>query len=634
MLIKPTLKVERLYVKRGSQVAFDEKFHSGINVLFGHNGSGKTSVIQLLMYGLGYEIPNWKDEASQCDNIYVELTINGSTLTVRRKNNGADKQSMDFCFADLGTSLRSPLSDWFNFPYSIGRKPSFSQNMFDVLGIPEAKADANNNNVTLHQIFRLLYSDQSNTSSAIFNNEPFDSAFKRESVGKYLLGLYDNELYDAKIKLVEEEKKLQKTIAKLQAIHSIIGKTSFAEGIGTIEDKKNSILNEIASVNVEIMKLKDESLISYSTEKKETESSAKDSVAIRHKLLEVETEIQQLNYNILDSKDFISELIDKKCAIEDSIKVGKVIENGFQFSSCPSCHKPVKPKAENCCSLCGEKSEASGKSNSLLRMKNEIEIQLRESEKLLEKKRLRLSELEMKRKKFRTDFRKQLSKVSATMNSVDAVKEKKLFEFYRQTGELEEKLQTLDKISELHQSLLELQVERDTTQTTVNSLKDKIELIGKQRLKREPEIVELVSEKLCDLLKKDNGAEKEFKDAASVEFDFAANSVSVNGKTAFSESGMVLLNNAFHVALLMVSLEKKYVRLPRFMILDGIENGGMEDDRSQNFQKIVTESLSSYECDFQLIFATKNIDPSLKSDKYMVGEEYDEFNKSLKSFNN
>jgi len=631
MLIKPTLSVKRLYVKKGSQIAFDEVFHQGVNVLFGKNGSGKTSVIQLLMYGLGYEVPNWKDEAGLCDNIYVELRINGSPVTIRRKNNGSDKQSMDFCFSELDTALVSSLTSWFNHPYAIGSKPSFSQQMFDVLGLPEAKADANNNNVTLHQIYRLIYADQSNTSSALFNNEPFDSAFKRESIGKYLLGLYDNELYDAKIKLVEEEKKLQKVVSKLQAIQSVIGKTSFGEGLETIEEQKTGILNEIASINVEIIKVKEESLFSYSAEKKETESSAKNSVALRNQLLEVETEIQQLNYNILDSEDFVSELLDKQCALRDSIKVGGLID-GFKFSSCPSCHKPLKEKNKECCGLCGEPKESKDNSNSLLRMKNEIEIQLRESERLLKKKKQKLTELTAKRKELRTSFRKLVSKVTATMSSIDASKEKQLFELYRQTGELEEKLQTLDKIAELHQSLLELRSDRDSTQSEVNGLKDKIELIGKQRIKREPEISALISEKLCELLRKDNGAEKEFKNASYAEFDFAANSVSVNGKTAFSESGTVLLNNAFHVALLMAALDKRYVRLPRFLVLDGIENGGMEDDRSKNFQKIVVEALSSYEVDFQLIFATKNIDETLKSDTYMIGEEYSESNKSLKSF--
>ena len=387
----------------------------------------------------------------------------------------------------------------------------------------------------------------------------------------------------------------------------------------------------MASINVDIIKVKEESLISYVSEKKEAESSAKDSIAIRSKLLEVETEIQQLNYNILDSEEFLSELIDKKCALIDSIKVGDLID-GFKFTSCPSCHKPLEEKAKDCCGLCGAPKESNDNSNSLLRMKNEIEIQLRESEKLLEKKRKKISELTVKRKELRSSFRKQISKVTATMSSIDSGKEKKVFDLYRQTGELEEKLQTLDKISELHQSLLELRLERDTVQTEVNRLNDKIELIGQQKLKREPEIKALISEKLCELLRKDNGAEKEFKNAEYAEFDFAENRVSVNSKTAFSESGTVLLNNAFHVALLMVSLEKKYVRLPRFLVLDGIENGGMEDDRSKNFQRVVAEALSSYGVDFQLIFATKNIDESLKSKEYMVGEEYGESSKSLKSF--
>ncbi|MDY7024719.1 MAG: AAA family ATPase [Pseudomonadota bacterium] len=632
MLIKPTLKVERLHVKRGSIVAFDEAFHHGVNVLSGKNGSGKTSVIQLLMYGLGYEVPNWKEEASLCDNIYVELKVNGSPVTIKRKNNGSDKQSMDFCFSEMDAALASPLTNWFNYPYSIGSKPSFSQQMFDLLGLPEVKADANNNNVTLHQVFRLIYADQSNTSSALFNNEPFDSAFKRESVGKYLLGLYDNELYDAKIKLVEEEKNLQKIIAKLQAIQSVVGKTSFGEGIGTIEEQKKNILDKIASINVEIIDIKEKSMISYSSDKKETESSAKVSVTTRNKLLEVETEIHQLNYNILDSEEFVSELIDKQCALRDSIKVGGLID-GFKFSSCPSCNKSLKEKAKDCCSVCGEPIESTDSSNSLLRMKNEIAIQLRESEKLLEKKKQKLTDLTNKRKELRSLFRKQVSKVTATMSSVDASKERQLFDLYRLTGELEEKLQTLDKIAELHQSLIELRGERESVQSEVNRLNDKIELIEKQKLKREPEVNALISEKLCELLRKDNGSEKEFKNAEYAEFDFAANSVSVNGKTAFSESGMVLLNNAFHVALLMAALEKKYIRLPRFLVLDGIENGGMEDGRSKNFQKIVVDALSSYQTEFQLIFATKAIDQSLNSEGYIVGEEYSESNKSLKSFN-
>ncbi|TKB07880.1 ATP-binding protein [Desulforhopalus sp. IMCC35007] len=77
MQYKPCVYVDRLLVKQDFSTVYDETFHTGINVLSGCNGGGKTSVIQLLVYGLGYEVHNWKDEAGECDTVYVGLKING-----------------------------------------------------------------------------------------------------------------------------------------------------------------------------------------------------------------------------------------------------------------------------------------------------------------------------------------------------------------------------------------------------------------------------------------------------------------------------------------------------------------------------------------------------------------------------
>ena len=103
----------------------------------------------------------------------------------------------------------------------------------------------------------------------------------------------------------------------------------------------------------------------------------------------------------------------------------------------------------------------------------------------------------------------------------------------------------------------------------------------------------------------------------------------------FIRSGLASLvrllhNIAFHLALLLTSLEKDYLRLPRFMILDGIENGGMEDVRSQKFQHIAKTMLKQYSCCYQLIIATKSIHPDLNNDKFVVGQTYSELSPSLK----
>ncbi|QDC06014.1 hypothetical protein FH041_14250 [Pseudomonas sp. SWI7] len=630
-LLKPTIIVEELLAKAGGKVAYQEKFHKGINVLSGCNGGGKTSVVQLLMFGLGYEIVKWKDEASQCDCIYVGVRLNGTPVTLRRINRLADKQSMDICYKGIDEALKSPVEEWFNYPYAISAaRESFSQKIFSLLDIPEAKADSNGNSVTLHQVFRLIYSNQSNSSGSLFNAEPFDSAFKRESVGNYLLGLYDDELYNSKISLAVQEKNLDRLVAKLQAVYSVVGKTSFAKDFGTIDEARAHYVSEIAAANLKVLDAKQSASISYVKEKGVTEGGAVESVKIKGKLLECESDIQVLSYEIEDSREFLAELIDKSKSIQDSIKVDSVVGD-VVFKFCPGCYRKIDKKADGCCCLCGAEGEAgqvNGQFN-LLRMKNEIDIQIRESERILIKKEERLLSLVEDRKKLRTALRQNISKITSTISSVNSESESEIYNLYREMGEIEEKISTLDRVAELHRSISELTAQKNTAQAEVTRLRDLISLKKSQYYLREPEVKGLIATHLINILRQDVGAEKEFKNAETVEFDFASNTVSINGKVAFSESGTVYLNNAFHLALFITSLEKEYVRIPRFMVLDGIENGGMEDVRSRNFQKVMGDYLSKYTVDYQLIYATKSISPFLDSSAYVVGRTFTEDDKSL-----
>ncbi|MGE9574614.1 AAA family ATPase, partial [Escherichia coli] len=93
--------------------------------------------------------------------------------------------------------------------------------IFEILNIPEAKSDGINN-LTLHQILRLVYNNQSDSATSIFNDEKFDSAIKREFVSNYLLGLYDDDLYNNKLEYIKKEKELTKTIAELKGLLLLI----------------------------------------------------------------------------------------------------------------------------------------------------------------------------------------------------------------------------------------------------------------------------------------------------------------------------------------------------------------------------------------------------------------------------
>jgi len=72
--------------------------------------------------------------------------------------------------------------------------------------IPEVKEE---NNISIHQILRLLYIDQESPTGSLFYYEQFDSQSTREAVADLLLGVYNQDLYTHKSDLQNSEKRLE-----------------------------------------------------------------------------------------------------------------------------------------------------------------------------------------------------------------------------------------------------------------------------------------------------------------------------------------------------------------------------------------------------------------------------------------
>ncbi|WP_179027261.1 AAA family ATPase [Pseudomonas hunanensis] len=624
---KPTIKVTRLLVAKSGEAVYDEKFHSGLNILSGCNGGGKTSVVQLLVYGLGYEVQHWKQEAGSCDEVFVECELNGQAVTLNRILK-TQRAGMQFFFGDLASGLRAGRSEWFSYPYNSGAKESFSQKLFDILGVPEVKLDASEN-LTMHQLLRLIYSNQANPPASIFNIEPFDSAFKREAIGKYLCGLYDNDLYNERIELGRSEKELDKIISEIRAITGILGKTEISSELFTTDQLRVSYLDEIKTIREKIVALQEEVKLEYKQEKQATNQSAAEVTKIKEALYDLEVAHRDLEFEVEDIRLFLSELNQKLREINDSLEAGSVLSS-VSFKFCPCCFSELPDVADDVCSLCGEDDYLARRNTNMLRMKNEISIQLRESSKIYDRKSEALNENAKKKKESERQLRKAVTKSVATVSVYNSQREKLLFGFYAKIGELEQKIVDLERTEELRNAITALSSKREGLQSKVSHLKSSIELKqGLARL-RPAEVHSIIADTVIAFLKSDSGSEREFKEAEEVEYDFASSRVSVNGKTYFSESSISYLNNAFHLALLKLSLVKDYVRFPRLLILDGIENFGLEDQRSQNLQMNIQKYFSVEKVDHQIIIATKTIHPELDVPGIRVGSHFTEDAKSLK----
>ncbi|CAH8188905.1 Exonuclease SbcC [Vibrio aestuarianus] len=78
------LFINRLVVHGSGKIVYDQKFHLGVNIIRGKNGTGKSTIMDLLNYGLGAEITEWTEHQIQCDWVALEVTVNGHIVTLKR----------------------------------------------------------------------------------------------------------------------------------------------------------------------------------------------------------------------------------------------------------------------------------------------------------------------------------------------------------------------------------------------------------------------------------------------------------------------------------------------------------------------------------------------------------------------
>jgi hypothetical protein len=121
----------------------------------------------------------------------------------------------------------------------------------------------------------------------------------------------------------------------------------------------------------------------------------------------------------------------------------------------------------------------------------------------------------------------------------------------------------------------------------------------------------------------------EFQNAQTVSVNFAGNTVLVDGELNFAESSNVIVKNAAILSLLFAATEDEQFYHPRFALLDNIEDKGMEQDRSHNFQEIIVRLSEAARLDHQVIFTTSMFNPALDEEDLVVGPHYTHDNRAL-----
>ena len=265
-----------------------------------------------------------------------------------------------------------------------------------------------------------------------------------------------------------------------------------------------------------------------------------------------------------------------------------------------------------------------------LRIRNELEIQLKESRTLLRertevvaKAQSKLSGLRRIRERISGEY---LSLVRHHVSDADIQIER----LTTRLGYVDRELVELDRQRRLAEQLQVLSEEKARLNAEITSLRERIATWMDAKERRQGSAYRLIQERTAEILSLDLQSEDEFTKQSEVYFNFAEDRISVAGKIGYSASSLTVIRNAFHLALLWASTLDREFKYPRFLLIDNIEDKGMTAERSQNFQRQIVGISANLPAEHQIIFTTSMVDPELDHSDLVVGDHYTFRNKSLK----
>lgn len=623
IMYKPTLILKRLVIQKGGSSVYDESFHEGVNIIRGKNGGGKTTIVESIFYILGGDIPKKKEEFSLCDFVYGEFEINENTFTLKRAIESEGHPAIEIFEGNFEKSL-SNTEAWTRYPNRRSdTKKSYSEILFDLLGLPEDRT-LDGQNITIHDVLRLLFEDQSTASDKIFLNQNYpEKNIKRQAISDLLLGIDDFELHSLRLELYDKERDWSSYDGQLKQIHRVLGSANLDVSSISLATEKSNIQGEQKQIEskIEALYLEDATKSKKNADKN-FEKIKKEISEIKQKISVGDQKIKSLLFEVEDSISFIASLEVKIEALSVSTEVTKSL-GSIDFSYCPSCLQVLEDNSDHTkCDLCKSDVKDDGLSIGYLKMKNEIAFQKRESEGIVERKRKRIQELEAEVKELGTKLKELERQNKSFINALNPV-EAEVKTLLERSGYLQRASQDVLEREKLAARVTEIIEKKAELNEQISRLKDQIQATENLRENKKNTIYTDVNDLTISLIK--NDPIQELKNVDRISFDFGKDELFAVGKDSPAASTGSYLKNAFFFALFLLSLKHTSVRYPRFIVMDNLEDKGLQDDRVQQLHQDIIKHSQETNVKHQIIFTARSevITDDLEKSGMCIGKNFD-----------
>lgn len=615
MIKKPSyLKLNRLVITKAGKQLYDEKFHDGINIIRGEHSVGKSTILDMIFYVLGGELKkdDWKYPADECSNVNAEITINDRIITLTRPVDPSGAVPHIKIYEGEYEKAMKDADGWLDYgSRRSNERLSFSEMMFELFDWGQYKSDSYQN-LTMHQIMRLIYLSQSSDSNRIFRKESTrsDNENTRTAIAEFLFGLDDLETHSVRQNLLKYERDYENTGTELRAYFELLGNDASltVEIINELLNEKYIELSEIDS---------QKEILLRSTDNIDSNNEYNLAIERNDILLKIQLLTNKISFNnnelssnkteIQDCLLFGQNLVYRLKSLNESQETYKGLGR-ISFEYCPCCLTPIsehdKTDNDSGCALCKSTVNNFSLEEKYIESLNELQYQQRQNDKIIEKLYGSAEYIES----YIQELRKELESL-----------QNRLFEI----NSLQDKIDSIAKVDDL-------KLKREDIAKQMESCRSRIAALEAKSQHRKEYVYSKLSEFSTFILEGDSGNEELFKTATqlSSEIDFAKDRWLLNERVNYSDSSNVVKKAALHLAFLIFSIVDSACRYPRFSIMD-FECGDINEARSHNLQKLITTSLSNSK-GFQLIMTTSKIDSSLNNNTYGVGRYYDKNDYILK----
>ena len=622
-LFKPALFLSRLVILRRGLAAYDQQFHLGVNIIRGTNSHGKSTIADFIFYVLGGDLSRWKPEAETCDFVMAEVMANGAVVTLKREVTTKGSQPLYIYYGSYTDAARNAVQGWLTFSYRrIEGGESFTQALFRALQMPEVQGDGASN-ITMHQLLRLIYVDQLTGPDLLMRFEEFDSGLIRQTVLHFLLGLFDNELYNDQLALREAQRQQDIAKAQLRNLERVLDKAEFVTDPVRLREKVKEVETSLSATNTEIATISRAG--SEKIARRDGLKPLADQLAQRRKeAYALGNVVEQVSLEIEDSRQFVAALEGKLVALEDS-QTTRFELGSITLHFCPQCLAPLAPAASaKACTLCKQETAHEQVLSKLARMRQELALQIKESKSVAEQRR---EEYDRNLALYRSQqeaIKRTQQDFDRLAGTVQTQRDAALDRLLQEKGRLERTLDDLGQQLKVLGVVTTLRDELVSWGTKIQGLSFAIQRRKSDIAAKESVALAQVQKYTTAFLQSDSalGYEGYFASAHKVDLDPANNTFRLDGRNQFSASSVTLLKNSVHFAILFASLDLDFFRYPRLIVCDNIEDKGMKPERSQNFQRQVVKLSAAAKVQHQIIFTTSMIATELDTPLLCVGPNY------------